>query len=276
MQWLCYEITLQLLAPLHIGWRKVGNLQGTRDYVTGRNLWGALTERLTRDTGGDYITVGRAVDEQLAFTYFYPAVYSKQSQPSEHVPVWPWEEKTKFAWLFLGSYLSTALAVQGAEEASLHETEFITPRTRGNQPVYLVGYIFQREDCRLPWQKALQRLRIGGERGYGWGRLKLTRLQKLQSGNDKCFSYVWEDTGERPVILVTKGKQLLSHTLASNNAVSIVSQGRIEPLVGRVTDPKIASFGKTLSEAKICWEPGSILAEDGEFFIIEKGLWEKI
>ena len=46
MTWTVYRVTWRLLAPMHIGWRKLGNMQQTRPYVTGRNLWGAFTARL--------------------------------------------------------------------------------------------------------------------------------------------------------------------------------------------------------------------------------------
>ena len=45
MAWRAYKIVLRLRSPLHIGRGKVGNLQRTRPYVAGRNLWGALTAR---------------------------------------------------------------------------------------------------------------------------------------------------------------------------------------------------------------------------------------
>src|SRR5213082_2804295 len=72
MTWTAYRIVFRLLSPMHIGWRKVGNLQQTRPYVLGRSLWGALTARLTRISGSnDYSEIGEQVDQQLAFTYFY-------------------------------------------------------------------------------------------------------------------------------------------------------------------------------------------------------------
>ena len=49
MTWRAFEVVLRLRSPMHIGCGKVGNLQRTRPYVTGRVLWGALTMRLTRD-----------------------------------------------------------------------------------------------------------------------------------------------------------------------------------------------------------------------------------
>ena len=48
MAWQKYDLAFQLLAPLHIGYRKVGNLMQSRGYVPGKNLWAALTARLTR------------------------------------------------------------------------------------------------------------------------------------------------------------------------------------------------------------------------------------
>lgn len=74
MTWTACHITLRVLSPIHIGWRKIGNLQQTRPYVTGRSLWGALTARLTRELGNsNYLHIGDLVDKHLAFTYFYPS-----------------------------------------------------------------------------------------------------------------------------------------------------------------------------------------------------------
>ncbi|WP_041331191.1 MULTISPECIES: hypothetical protein [Roseiflexus] len=42
MSWQAYEVIFRLRAPLHVGWRRVSNLQMTRHYLTGRNVWGAL------------------------------------------------------------------------------------------------------------------------------------------------------------------------------------------------------------------------------------------
>lgn len=83
MAWTFYELRFRLLSPLHIGHQKIGNIQRTRHYVPARVLWGALTARLTRDGRarrlanvgeGDYVGMGTLVKEQIAFTYFYPAV----------------------------------------------------------------------------------------------------------------------------------------------------------------------------------------------------------
>lgn len=78
MAWQTFPVTYELCSPLHIGCHKVGNVQRTRYWVPARNLWGAITERLTRSgfrpTGvppGDYQRIGEWVKEHCGFTYFF-------------------------------------------------------------------------------------------------------------------------------------------------------------------------------------------------------------
>lgn len=269
MTWIAYKVTFRLLSPLHIGWRKLGNLQQTRPYVTGRNMWGAFTARLTREQGNSgYKAVSKQVDEELAFTYFYPS-----TDPGK-VLLWPWKSD-EFSWTFLGSYTSTALeSSRTAEVGSLHETECIAPYARNSRvhpgpvPVYLIGYIFVRDGCSLAWQQALSKLQMGGERSYGWGRV---RLEGKLTKETRCFDYDFDGTGDHPQITVPSGKELLAHTCAE----SVASNGSIEPLVGRETETNNSvSFGKTFTYANICWAPGSTVIEEKTFQIMARGIWK--
>jgi hypothetical protein len=274
MEWEGYQISFRLLSPIHIGWRKSGNLQQTRPYITGRAMWGALTARLTREAGkATYEEVGRWVDERLAFTYLYP------STKADQVTIWPWEEGwDEFAWTYLGSYVSTALEDgRRGEDGSLHETEFISSRTRDGKQVYLSGYIFQREDWNeltLDLDTALNKLQIGGERGYGWGRLLLKSPydEKPIRRSDLCFQdFEFDiDTG-RPILKARPGDaRLLAHTLVDRNS----ALGEIEPLLGRITDSK-GRFGQDHSAADICLKPGGKVAPSAMFSIKPKGLWKE-
>jgi hypothetical protein len=173
--WTAYRVVFKLKSPMHIGCGKVGNVQRTRPYVTGRVFWGALTMRLTRDiTDGSatdskqYECYGNKVHSQLAYTYFYPAIKSNGDYSIE----WFWKNESLFRRRFLSSYASTALVYpqQAADEGLLHEVEFISPRTLDTgEQVYLVGYVFENEGCKLQWKCACKWLQLGGERGYGWG-----------------------------------------------------------------------------------------------------------
>jgi len=270
MTWTACKIVLRLLTPLHVGAGQLGNVQRTRPYVTGKSLWGALTARLTRDysdLGGNYGEVGQRVNEELAFSYFYPAV-------GETVDLWPWDETTdEFAWRYLGAYASTALDYgrSAAEEGSLHETEFIAPVTRDGQPVYLVGYIFERQGCALRWQEALPWLQLGGERTYGWGRVKPSLIMPADGsffGLDAT-----QLAGERPTLRLTSGSPLLAHAPAVG-ANAVAAEGRLMPLVGRETQAA-DRHGQCVAFLGIYWEPGSTVTADATFAIGPYGIWAR-
>lgn len=261
VRWTSYLVKFRVLSPIHIGWRKTGNLQQTRPYVTGKTLWGALTARLVRDLGdNNYLEVRKRVDNKLRFTYFYPTTDSSK------VVMWPWKNSDKFSWMYLGSYASTALKDKIAEEGMLHETEYISTKTRDGEQVYLVGYVIEKEGCELAWEEALKKVQIGGERGYGWGRVELIDKPKKTK---TCFDYTINDKEDSPQIMVLKDKPILAHALAEQ----LGCKGTIEPLVGRETDEN-KGFGGVISKAEICWIPGSIVNANKRFNIYSKGIWK--
>ncbi len=279
MSWQKYRISLRLLSPLHIGFRKVGNLMQTRCYVPGKVLWASLTARLTRDLGKggnekSYITVGQDISEFFRFEYLYPALPLKRSTElnpdSELRPYYFWEDESLFYYLFLDSYAGTALNYdQGvAAEGQLREVEFIRPWTRtmpGNSqtlPVYLLGCLYVHQDVKselLGWVKALDKIQLGGERGYGWGRVQLESLSPIES------------IEKEPVIEIKKNDPVLAHTTAPENYL----EGQLEPLVGweRDNDHK-NSRNWRLSSARICYMPGSCAKSNISFIIGQYGIWK--
>ena len=282
MGWKTWRVVLRLRSPLHVGRGKVGNVQRTRPYVTGRVLWGALTERLTRDIAPGpavdsqrYRRMGQTVHATLAFTYLYPTTHDEGT-----VAPWPWDDG--FRGRFLSTYASTALTYpqQSAEEGSLHEVECIVPHTldRG-EAVYLTGYLFA-GDGAPDWRRALQRLQLGGERGYGWGRVEPVPVDALDDG---CSLFGGLYTAQRdawpPVLAANHDAPLLAHALAADfdeehRAVRGVD-GVVEPLVGRETAPD-GRFGVQVSEARICYAPGSQVQASARFRIGPYGVWEAV
>ena len=254
---------------MHIGLMTMGNLQTTRPYVHGKALWGALTARITRDTpafNNQYKNVGCQVNEELAFSYFYPTI-------GEDVHIWPWEDPERFAWHFLGSYASTALdyGQNSAEEGMLHETEYIAPYTRSGKGVKLVGYVMEKDGCQLPWRTALKRLQIGGERTYGWGKVGYDEADARSA--HKLFNYDLQLDGERPIIrLPIQGGPLLAHGRAYGDG-AFVARGRVVPLLGRETQADNA-HGRIIPAAHVCWEPGSQITGDVSLAIGHNGLWQ--
>jgi len=129
----------------------------------------------------------------------------------------------------------------------------------------VIGYVIEKEGCNLHWQDALQRIQLGGERGYGWGRVELVRKPEQC---DKCFGYSFDGAKEYPIITVPKDGHTLAHALAEG----LELRGTIEPFVGRETS-KEKGFGGEVSVDDICWAPGSVVDENKKFEIRPKGLW---
>ena len=277
MGWKVYKIVLRLHSPMHIGQAKIGNIQRTRPYVTGRAFWGALTSRMTRDrqqgkgpaTNSQlYQTMRDNVHEHLAFTYFYPT-----TDPGGNVDPWPWDRG--FRPRFLRSYAGTALSYpqQSADEGTLHEVEFISPRTLDSgEQVYLAGYIFAQEGA-PEWQSALCRLQLGGERTYGWGRVARMSEPKPRE-ETSLFSemYTVEIDGERPVLIAGEKARLLAHTGPHEK---IKAEGAIEPLMGRETTSAV-HFGVQVSEVRVYYAPGSKVKTGVRVRIGRYGIWEAV
>lgn len=281
MSWTPYHVVFQLLVPMHIGAGKVGNVQRTYPYITGRVFWGALTMRLARnllysgEAGNDgvYAAVGKQVHEQIAFTYFYPALHTDDTYPVS----WPWNDESwphasaAFRKHLISSYASTALEypTQTAAEALLHETEFISPHTIGQKscPVYLSGYIFIHNACDLAWEQALENLQFGGDRCYGWGRVARHVCEPCEpSIFDGAIEF--DGSGIRPIVTL-KRPHLLAHTVAKGTNAN----GEIEPLVGRIWESHYGA-GKNIEFNGICFRPGSKIAgETASFAINPHGVW---
>ncbi len=283
MAWHIHRVVLRLHSPLHIGCGKVGNLQRTRPYVTGRVLWGALTMRLTRDAAQGrgpatdsrkYREVGDQVHQSLAFTYFYPALKSGNS----YQVAWLWGNEGAFRRRFLSSYQGTALSYpqQSAAEGMLHEVEFISPNTLDTgEAVFLKGYVFEKEGCVVGWQSALKRLQMGGERGYGWGDVKLVNAS--QSADEHLFGGIatFKGDGDVPIIYLSADGRLLAHTLTKD----LQAAGDVEPLVGREwrsDNPRRRHVGQYIAFNNICFAPGSVTLQALDFVVEKFGVWRKL
>ncbi|MEA1908330.1 MAG: hypothetical protein U9N43_04790 [Euryarchaeota archaeon] len=200
MTWEHHRIIFRLKSPLHVGYRKVGNLMQTRHYVHGKILWAALTARLTRDHGDGsdgraYVKIGAAVKKHFRFGYLWPAIQcGDKVKNCDDVKNWDdvktlfssnWKgadlkcleklfphpkvlenDEPTFDYRFLDSYASTASHPhsRGALEGSLHDTEFIAPRTRDGQQVYLAGslWVMAGGGCQRNWKGGKTNLTTSG------------------------------------------------------------------------------------------------------------------
>jgi len=268
MSWIHYPLCFRLLGPLHVGYRKVGNLMQTRPYVPGKPLWAALTARLTRDYRSnpgpqDYRAVGKAVKENFRFGYLWPSLDGEN-------PCFPWDHEA-FDYTFLGSYISTALDYgrAAAEEGSLHEVEFLAPCTRQGQRVFLVGDLWVREpfaDGEAPliqWREALKGIQLGGERSYGWGRVRLlSRFERGRKDRGRTVTgFHWNTWNDEVVLELPAGSRLPAHVLATGDkAISEDHiEGKVEVVVGWERDVSGTRVWRITPDVRIAYAPGARL-----------------
>lgn len=282
--WSIYRVIFRVRSPLHIGRGKVGNLQRTRSYVTGRVFWGALTMRLTRDAANgrspaidsqEYQSVGKEVHDSLVYTYFYPATKSETG----YQIAWPWADESRFSHRFLSSYSGTSLAYpqQAAATGMLHEVEFISPNTLDTgKPVFLMGYVFAKVGNKLPWQAACSRLQLGGERGYGWGDVKLIETSEAQNNALFDGTVAFDGRDDLPRVRLAASAEMPARLLAHTCPTKLSARGEVEPLVGREwrsCNSRHRYAGQHVEVSGVYFAPGSIVDQPLDFTIGEFGIW---
>ena len=293
MGWTAYKLVYQSMSPIHIGWHTLGYINLTRYYIPGRTMWGAFTANLTRAHGrgvGDYKSFGDLLREHVLVSYFYPAL-----DPEE--PLLPkfaedglrYGPKPAYAFerQFIKSYGQTAVLpdTNTAEDQSLHESEFIAPvveeevdGSAQQKMVYFVGYLFIRNGCvaetkggvqEVSWDEgtgmnlraALSEVFVGGDRTYGWGRLRLDSHRTIANTTEFFNAAEFVGSDERPVVRLPLDGAIPAHLSID---AGLALKGDIEPLVSREWNDKGPGQAVIpLNSKTFHWMPGSILMESG-------------
>ncbi|GIV84812.1 MAG: hypothetical protein KatS3mg052_1819 [Candidatus Roseilinea sp.] len=284
MAWQMFRVTYELRSPLHIGYHKVGNVQRTRHYIPARNLWGAVTEALTRrgfatevlkkQRPDDYPEVGKWVRERCAFGYWFieenGALLAPQYRNGQLC--YGQYSAAEFERRYLSAHVTTALdpATTSAQDGSLHEVEFIAPHTPDGTRTHIGGYVFldvnvqQHLGTEQAWRAWLETLQVGGERRYGFGQLRLACIK--QHGQISTV----DTSAARPRLTLQAGGTLPAHAKVGAN---LNVCGAVEPLVGRRTNQS-DTFGVATTAAVLCWTPGSVLKQQADFCITAEGYLE--
>jgi hypothetical protein len=159
----------------------------------------------------------------------------------------------------------------------LHEVEFISPRTVDEgEPVFLMGYVFERDDNQLDWQAAFMQLQIGGERGYGWGDIELVELCETEKNQLFGAPALFNGGSDRPFIRLLGTEDGPARLLAHALAVNLPTAGDIEPLVGREwrSDGLRHRYaGQYVAFNGICFTPGSTVRCELDFEVGPFGVW---
>jgi hypothetical protein len=277
--WIRVPVCFELLSPMHIGF--LPNAAGTvvaatRPYVPGKNLWGAVTSSLTErmykfPRSDNFVSVGTELRKSVVFSYFYLSDGERIFVPSYECGELKWGDRddSDFRNTFLDSRMSTQIAEKGgAQDGSLHEIEFIRPRlgspTTGIKRTLLCGVVWVAQsdtvaNARLEVEDAapilldasklplLVGLTIGGERNYGFGRVRRIPISKEL---ERQLEAIWPSEFSR---FSLKGP-LLGHSAFSQN---IPFKGAVEIVASR----EYPQDGKNSYEL-----PGKIVSSAGYFF----------
>lgn len=288
MAWQLYRVTYELQSPLHIGYHKISNVQRTRYYVPARNIWGAVTERLTRSgftvsgvPEGDYVKIGKWVKTHCLFSYLFlegdELLFPRYATDGVRYGSL---KQSEFERRYLSAHVTTALdaTTTSAEVGSLHEIEILTTYVEnGGRHARLMGWVFLDGTAFAvlgeegKWRQWLGEFQVGGERRYGFGRFRMTQGGwQAEEANQIFDGYGVRCDRDWPQIEVTEGEALLAHTLTQGVSAS----GAIEPLVGRQTTGS-DRFGGKLTSAELCWVPGSISETTLWFEFAPEGIWKR-
>ena len=292
MTFVHYRVLLKLLSPLHVGKKKYSNLMTTREYVPGRTLWGALAARITRDYFGGQVSmykkIGDFLRQKFRLGYFWPSLDGES-------PYFPWEHED-FNFLLKSGYMGQPIDYdkKATQEGMLHEVEFISPRTNDGRPVYLIGDLWIEKGAlknskeekitikinsvEVPLGEVFNKIQLGGEKGYGWGRVKLERLE-IEGKRTIAGADYREERGEI-ILKFSKNSRIASHALAAGGeSLNPVPEGSLTGSIEVLTGYGYYRKGKNglefgLAAPLICYSPDSTVNRDEELKLGEFGILE--
>jgi hypothetical protein len=257
----------------------------TRCYVPGKNLWGAVTATVTpwlypTPKAGKFRDVGAAIREQMVFSYFYLSDGQQLFTPDygENGLQWGKLKDRLFRSKYIGSQVSSAIGeAGGAEQGSLHEIGFVRHCVgspgKDSRKVLLTGAVWVRKDASIAQSSlavrdgsvflnevdVFQKIVVGGERNYGFGRLRRIPISRQL---EPVLINLWPDNPEE--VCIDKYCCLSAHAPYRKD---LIFKGEIEILAGReylsnIDSESFRGAGKSITNAGYYFAPGTRLYGD--------------
>ncbi len=187
-----YKLIFRQLQPIHIGQGRFGVLGQTRIFIPGWTMWGALTKAFNIKEG---VSLDENQDLFDTITNFFPTFDSEGNHDNILFPHYQdgyfclgEYREDHFRAEFCEVFMSTAVQPisRQAKDASLHELEFILPKSKTEKlQLYWVGWIQIENKEDLP-----DEIFIGGDRRYGFGLLKLEKVDAAKPPEDKSIWFI--------------------------------------------------------------------------------------
>lgn len=289
VKWNKYKVVFEALSPISIGYGKLGFVKLTRHYIPAKNIWAATIQYLTEKNFPDkclnenYKKIEKIVEENIRFSYFFLTFNNKVYQPvfnkAEGLRYGDNNESIsaeEFQSKFIYSYASTAIdpVKATAQEDMLHEVEYINWRVEENGsiiPIYFTGYLWIKNGLSTQDLNQIYNLNVGGERAYGFGRVKKIAFEYTGS---EIFDTVIDScpNNNGPKIsremLLNSQNYLNAHMICNDSDISF--SGILEPVVGREWNKEHSTkgAGRHITQGKICLAPGTYIENPPQFFIL--------
>ncbi len=297
MTWQAYRLTFELLAPLCIGDRSIGNLRKCKHYAPSITMWGAATASLTKHlwdqvpgkTAMKYDFVGKYLQKNVRFGYFFvmenKIVYYPQYKKDVGL-CFGGNENSKSANDFEHGFIQTVgmTAIDtgsfGAQDNTLHEMEFIGAFSKNHHKRFLTGNVYIRDDAEnsswidinnqdSPLRQSLNTLWLGGSRSNGFGKVQL-KADTIKSNEDEIVPG-WKlgtDPDNLSFELSDDCAPLMAYChLAGNESINNF-QGDLDVISGYLQNLD----GRTKKIIMLVAVPGSILGKPGNYLMGGNGM----
>lgn len=273
-KWTLYRWCWRLLAPIHIGLAPAGTRERCRLCLPARPLHGAITSEIARrrtpDAFPDYGKYGFEVALNTRLTCLYPA---DLAGPEARVFLPRFGAETGLMWHPTspdGRPLGPARGDQEMRRQWLsvrpgggREIECLGPawaESYGDdepEPIFLVGYVFLRNDAYHRQIREISSVFVGGEQRHGLGRIALESFEAVRQ-QPSLFGYPVYLNEEDPLI---ETPLPFGHTLAADAEGFC---GAVEQLAGWEVRQPLAG--------PLAYVPGS-LGPDRLWRIDTYGIW---
>ena len=183
---MCWKkLVFKQIQPIHLGKHKHGVINETRIFIPGQTIWGALVNSYAMENKKEFNDAKRKFTQ---ISCFFPFILQDGEGilfPNYKAGDFHLGDKSekKFRYNFTDTLVSTAIdsSSLGAKDESLHETDFILPKGKEKQSqLYWVGIIKVDKETEKSLQENELEIKVGGERNYGYGKLKLIEKSKIQ------------------------------------------------------------------------------------------------
>lgn len=247
-----YQLCFKQLQPLHLGIASHGVVAETRLFITGRAMWGSLTNTYCRNQNKKFTEENKKLFE--AVTCFFPSIkngsilFSEYKKGGLYMGNYPEKE---FRYKFVDTFVSTAINPDTltAKDESLHETNMLLPKSKDKkEQLFWHGVLGLTDEEAKKFINAKPKLYIGGEQNRGFGLVELAEAkqisnQELNAWNlDQQGNYIYND------------EKVLKHFLAVQEGLEYTGEAELDVEI---------DFQTGHTKKKFLIAPGSIIQNVG-------------